>query len=89
MLFDYRLLVISSTPDGFDLPICIVQAMPPAPPVFTTLILREDVRSGIDRYFSDNPGLANHKHHAAIDADAFRWAFIDALAGRDNESWAH
>lgn len=83
VLFDYRTdcTLFRYALDGFDLPTVILQAMPPVPSVVTTLVLREDVRSGIDRYFSNNPALADRKHHAAVDADAFRWAFIDALAG--------
>ncbi|KER79956.1 hypothetical protein IA64_21015 [Xanthomonas arboricola pv. celebensis] len=74
---------------GFDLSASTLLTLPPEPVVVTTLVLREDVRSGIDRYFSRNSALAHRKHHAAVEADTFRWAFIGALAGRDNATHAH
>ncbi|MDR6696270.1 3'-5' exoribonuclease [Stenotrophomonas sp. 1337] len=91
VLADYRtdFTLFRYALDGFDLPADTLQAMPSVPSVVTTLVLREDVRSGIERYFSNNPALAQRKHHAAVDADAFRWAFIDALAGSDSASQAH
>ncbi|WDJ98482.1 3'-5' exoribonuclease [Xanthomonas campestris pv. incanae] len=88
VLFDYRTdcTLFRYALNGFDLPAGILQGIPPAPPVATTLVLREEVRSGIETYFGKNPALAHRKHHAAVDADAFRWAFIDALAGSDQSS---
>lgn len=91
VLFDYRtdVTLFRYALRGFDLSASTLLTLPPEPAVVTTLVLREDVRSGIDRYFSRNPALAHRKHHAAVDADAFRWAFIDALAGSSNPSEAH
>lgn len=91
VLFDYRtdVTLFRYALGGFHLQVSTLLTLPPEPAVVTTLVLREDVRNGIDRYFSNNPALAHRKHHAAVDADAFRWAFIDALAGRDHGGETH
>lgn len=49
------------------------------PSVTTTLIHRDDVRTLIERYFSNHPEVSHRRHHAGVDAEALRWAFIEAL----------
>lgn len=81
VLFDYRVdgELFRYALTGFDLPSTILGDLPSMPNVSTTLIAREDVREGIDQYFDRHPELVSRKHHAGVDAEALRWAFIRAL----------
>lgn len=64
---------------GFDLPLEVTDRLGPEPKVTTTLIGRDDVQRGIEQYFREHPGHAGRRHHAGIDAEALRRAFIAAL----------
>lgn len=81
VLFDYRSdgALFSYALAGFDLPDAVLATLPPAPKVSKTLILREDVRQGIEQWFREHPEQANRRHHAGVDAEALRWAFGAAL----------
>lgn len=62
---------------GFGLPESELKQLPQAPAVVTTLIAERDaVRRQIDQYFIEHPEKAGMKHHALIDAEALRWAFL-------------
>lgn len=39
----------------------------------------DDVRPLIERYFMTHPEFINRRHHAGVDAEALRWAFVEAL----------
>lgn len=82
VLYDYHVdgTLIRYVLDGFDLPDSALAQLPPPPPVVLTLIAERDaVRRQIDRYFSEHPELLGRKHHALVDAEALRWAFLEAL----------
>ena len=81
VLFDYRSdgALFGYALSGFDLPDASLDKLPPAPKVSQTLILREDVRRYIEVYFTGHPAKAHRRHHAGVDAEALRWAFMKAL----------
>lgn len=81
VLFDYRSdgALFGYALTGFDLPDAVLAKLPPAPNVSQTLILRKDVRQGIEQWFREHPEHANRRHHAGVDAEALRWAFGAAL----------
>ena len=81
VLFDYRSdgALFGHALSGFDLSEAALAKLPPAPKVGQTLILREDVRRGIERFFREHPDQASKRHHAGVDAEALRWAFDKAL----------
>lgn len=61
---------------GFDLAEAVIEKLPPMPELVQTLILRGDVRQGIEQYFLEHAEHAGRRHHAGVDAEALRWAFI-------------
>lgn len=71
-LFDYAL-------SGFDLSDKDLADLPPLPKVGKTLIQQDDLRRGIEAYFREHPDQAPRRHHAGVDAEALRWAFLHAL----------
>lgn len=81
VLFDYRAdgVLLDYALAGFDLPDTVLAKLPEVPKVGKTLILREDVRRGIEQYFHDHPEQAGRRHHAGVDAEALRCAFAAAL----------
>lgn len=59
----------------------------PAPrscPASTTRWMRAEflqsqaVMAGVERYFDERPDLARRRHHAGVDAEALRWAYLAA-----------
>jgi hypothetical protein len=82
VLFDYRAdgVLLDYALAGFDLADAVLAKLPAAPKVSKTLILCEDVRRGIERYFREHPEHAGRRHHAGVDAEALRWAFAVAVA---------
>ena len=81
VLFDYRSdgALFGYALTGFDLPAETLAKLPPAPKVNQTLILRDDVRQGIEQWFREHPEHAGRRHHAGVDAEALRWSFAAAL----------
>ena len=81
VLFDYNAdgALFNYALSGFDLPDEVLAKLPPAPKVSQTLILHDDVRRGIEQYFHERPEHAGRRHHAGVDAEALRWAFVTAL----------
>lgn len=81
VLFDSRVdgVLFGYALSGFDLLDASLAMLPPAPKVGQTLILREDVRQGIEQYFREHPENANRRHHAGVDAEALRWSFLATL----------
>lgn len=81
VLFDYQAdgALFGYALAGFDLSGAALAKLPPAPSVGQILILREDVRRGIEQYFREHPEHAGRRHHAGVDAEALRWAFVAAL----------
>jgi hypothetical protein len=53
----------------------------PPPAVTLVLVTFGDVMINIERYFVERLEVAARRHHAAVDADALRWAFTQALGG--------
>lgn len=72
VLFDRALV-------GFDLPANVVNKLGPAPSVTATLIQDQGVRDRIEAYFHEHPDQARRRHHAGVDAEALRRAFVAAL----------
>ena len=81
VLFDYAAdgALFSYALAGFDLPDAVLDKLPPAPSVGQTMIRREDVRRHIEQYFSNHPKQAGRRHHASVDAEALRSAFLKAI----------
>lgn len=81
VLFDYRAdgALFGYALSGFDLSDVALAKLPPAPQVSQTLILRDDVCQGIEQWFREHPEQAGRRHHAGVDAEALRWAFVAAL----------
>lgn len=81
VLFDYAAdgALFSYALAGFDLPDKKLKKLLSAPSVGLTLIRREDVRRHIEQYFSSYPEHAGRRHHAGIDAEALRIAFLKAI----------
>lgn len=77
VLFDYPAdgALFRYALEGFE------SAVPPGPcpEVAMTLVRRDDVSSLIERYFMTHPELLHRRHHAGVDAEALRWAFVEAL----------
>jgi hypothetical protein len=44
----------------------------------TMLVTRQDVLDRLDDYFSTHPEQNLRRHHAGVDAEALRWAFVGA-----------
>lgn len=66
--------------DGFDLSVEALGKLSPAPEVAATHIASDEVRQGIELYFDKHPDLAPRRHHAGVDAEALRWAFLAAAS---------
>lgn len=67
--------VLADQPDDFSLlRRVLMQASTPVkwPPV---LIDQPDVRGHVETYFDRHPDRRRLRHHAAVDAEALRWAF--------------
>jgi hypothetical protein len=81
VLFDYQAdgALFGYALAGFDLPDTVLAKLPPAPKVSQTLIPCDEVRGGIEQYFREHPEHAGRRHHAGVDAEALRWAFLTAL----------
>lgn len=81
VLFDYHSdgVLFGHALYGFDLLDTALAKLPPVPKVTQALIVRDDVRQGIEQWFREHPELAGRRHHAGVDAEALRWAFVAAL----------
>lgn len=55
------------------------QLMHEAPMVETMLVTRVDVLNRLEDYFSGNPDMSSRRHHAAVDAEALRCAFMSVV----------
>ena len=44
----------------------------------TVLVTRQDVLDRLEDYFSTHPLQNSRRHHAGVDAEALRWAFVEA-----------
>lgn len=72
VLFDHALA-------GFDLPANLAKKLGTMPFMTKTLVQHEEVRLGIERYFREHSEHADRRHHAGVDAEALRWAFVTTL----------
>lgn len=48
------------------------------PRLRTVHVLFDDIRPGIKRYFKAHPEADKRRHHTLVDAEALRWAYIEA-----------
>lgn len=82
VLFDYGVdgALFLYALNGFDLPASLEASWGRLPKVSQTHMLRDDVKPLIERYFRDHyPELNRRRHHAMVDAEALRWAFLEAV----------
>ncbi len=49
------------------------------PPFVPVLIERNDVRDEVELYFQNNPDASARRHHALVDAEALRHAFVEVV----------
>lgn len=77
VLFDYPVdgALFRYALEGFESTVTQV----PCPEVTLDLVRRDDISSLIERYFMAHPELIRRRHHAGVDAEALRWAFVEAL----------
>ncbi|MEW2981844.1 hypothetical protein [Stenotrophomonas maltophilia] len=61
---------------GFDLADDLVQACGPVPAVAVQILASRPIRAGIETWFQDNPDQRARRHHALVDAQALRAAWI-------------
>lgn len=61
---------------GFDLTNDQVQACGPVPEVAMQILASRCIRAGIETWFQDNPGQRARRHHALVDAQALRSAWM-------------
>lgn len=61
---------------GFDLVDDQVQACGPVPEVAVQILASRRIRAGIEAWFQDNPGQRARRHHAMVDAQALRAAWM-------------
>lgn len=61
---------------GFDLVDDQVQACGPVPEVAVQILASSCIRTGIEAWFQDNPSQRARRHHAMVDAQALRAAWM-------------
>ncbi|MGH8463499.1 MAG: hypothetical protein ACRER5_05075 [Pseudomonas sp.] len=61
---------------GFDLVDDHVQACGPVPEVAVEILASGCIRAGIETWFQENPAQRGRRHHAMVDAEALRAAWI-------------
>lgn len=67
---------------GFNLPEAVSRQCGPVPATVLTKMLRDERMTRIlEDWFRRHPDAAARRHHAAVDADALRWAWL-ATTGR-------
>jgi hypothetical protein len=70
---------------GFDLPSVLVDKLGPMPIIDKHLIVGTETRRQTEIYFREHPDQARRRHHAGIDAEALRWAFVHTARVEFNE----
>lgn len=61
---------------GFDLVDDQVQSCGPVPEVAVQILASRRISAGIETWFQDNPGQRARRHHAMVDAEALRAAWV-------------
>lgn len=73
---------------GFDLPDAVAQACGPIPRPIVARMLKEGIMQLVlEDYFEAHPDQARRRHHALVDAQALRMAWL-ALIGRTEAPWS-
>jgi hypothetical protein len=65
--------------NGFNLPDTVAAKLGPRPNPVMHLIQRDDLVRHIERYFQIHIAEARRRHHAGVDAEALRWAYLQAF----------
>lgn len=90
VLFDYHNdgALLRYALAGFDLPDSEAVACGPIPsPVLTEMLRQGLISVLLEDWFQAHPEASARRHHAAVDAEALRQAWL-AATGRTQEAWA-
>ena len=68
-------MVVADQPNDFALLRSVLASACPHVDWVPVLVDQSDVRGHLETYFDRNPERARHRHHAAVDAEALRWAW--------------